>query len=269
MRTVLRIVITAAVIVGTALPATAAQPGDDGLTLIVPTLTPMLPGQEGWIGTMWSAGFDVCDVEITGSGPGLGVSYPANTATFSSLYTSSGLAEGNLDMAAFNLSVPATAVGAIPVTLSVNYRQLPPGLIKKSDDLKTKKFPCAGPKGEQTIATTLPITPFTGPPVIQVTNAVSVPKAQPTWVNITFTGNQPNLNDFRVSLAPPAGMTVAYPGDATSAGLNGSPTLPVAREDFVAVNIDPAGLGPGVYPVPLHATYTGGVYDGTLAVTVT
>jgi hypothetical protein len=268
MRSLLRIIVVAAVVLGAARPA-AGQKRDDSLSLVVPVLTAMFPGQQGWIGTMWSAGNDVCDVEITGSGPGLGVSYPTNTGTFSSFYTSSALAEGNLDMVAFNLTAPAAATGTVPVTFVVDYRQLPPGQIKKSDDLKTKKVNCAGPKGSQTIATSLPLSSFVGGPVIQLTTAVTVPRTGPTWVNITFKGNRPNLNDFRVTLAPPAGMTVVYPGDAASAGLNGTPTLPVAREDFVAVNIDAGGLDPGVYPVPLHATYTGGAYDGQLAVTVT
>jgi hypothetical protein len=269
MRSLLRIVAVCAVVLGSARPAEAQMKDDDSLGLIVPVLTAMLPGQQGWIGTMWSAAADVCDVEITGAGPGLGVSYPTNTGAFTSFYTNSGLAEGNIDMAAFNLTVPPAATGSVAVTLTVNYRNLPPGQIKKSDDLKTKKINCAGPKGSQSIATTLPVLPFVGPPVIQVTTALTVPPAGPAWVNITFKGNRPGLDDFRVSLSPPAGMTVGYPGDAASAGLAGSPTLPVAREDFVAVSIDAGGLSPGVHPVPLHATYRGGTYDGQLAVTVT
>lgn len=75
----------------------AAAPKDDGLSMVVPTLAPMLPGQQGWLSAMWSATKDVCDVKITVAGPGLTVSYPANTTTYTSLYTNSALATGNLD----------------------------------------------------------------------------------------------------------------------------------------------------------------------------
>jgi hypothetical protein len=47
--------------------------------------------------------------------------------------------------------------------------------------------------------------------VIQKTTSVAVPRSTPAWVNVTFRGAKPNLANFRVTLTPPTGMTVAYP----------------------------------------------------------
>jgi len=252
---------------GPAAPAHAAHTG--GLELVVPTVAGMLPGQQGWVSAIWSANLDVCNVQVTVTGPGLAVTYPANTSTYTSFYNASALATGNIDYTAFNVSVPATATSSVALTLSVNYNQLPPGQIKKDDDLKTKKFDCKGPKGSQTVTATLPVTPATGAAVILKTVSASVPKSTPTWTNIAFRGTRPNLANFRVTLTPPNGLSVVYPGDGTSSGLHAGTALPVGADDYAAVRFDASGMAPGTYQVPVHATYTGGSFDGDLTVTVT
>jgi len=249
-----------------ALPAAASN---TGLDLVVSSLAPMLPGQQGWVSALWHADHDVCDVQVTASGPGLTVGYPANTGSFASFYTSNGLAKTNIDYTALNLTLGAAVASAVTVTLTVSYRELPPNVINKNDDLTTKKFTCTGDTGTQTFTATLPVMPATGAAVIQKTAAVAVPRGSPTWVEVSFRGMRPGLADFRVTLTPPAGLTVTYPGDATSAGLNGVATLPVGEDDFVAVRLDASGLAPGVYEIPVKATYTAGTFDGHLTVTVT
>jgi hypothetical protein len=263
--------LAACVLAATALlpPAPAGAADSGGLAPVVPILAPMLPGQRGWVAAIWTATTDVCDVQVTATGPGLTIGYPTNTATYTSLYTASALADGNIDYTALDITVPGGATTAIPVTMSVSYRRLPPGQIKKDDDLKTKHIVCSGPKSDDTVTATLPVLQATGASVLQKTTAVSTPKATPTWTNITFRGNRPNVGNFRVTLAPPAGLTVVYPNDGTSAGLAGGTALPVAQDDYVAVRLDATGLAPGTYTVPVHATYTGGSYDGQLSLTVT
>ncbi|MEU7901650.1 hypothetical protein [Actinoplanes sp. NPDC049118] len=260
-------VVAATASVAVALPARGA-PKDDGLTLVVPTLAPMLPGQQGWVSAMWRANIDVCDVEVTISGAGPKFSYPASTSNYSSFYTSSALATGAMDYTAFKVAVPASVTSPVKLTLDVVYHQLPPGQIKKEDDLATKKFDCKGPKGDMQVSATLPVAPSTGAAVVQKTDTVTVPRSKPTWVKLTFLGNKPNLDDFRVTLTPPKGLVVGYPGDGTSAGLDGGSTLPVGEDDFVAVRLDATAMEPGSYKVPLKATYTGGGFDGQLAVEV-
>lgn len=269
------LVVSAVIVVGSsamAAPAHAAQ--DDGLTLLVPTLAPMQPGQQGWVSAMWSANVDVCDTQMTISASGSGslptFTYPSNTATYSSFYTSSALAAGNLDYVAFKVAVPASlTASSVKLTLNVTYQQLPPGQIKKDDDLKVKKVDCKGPKGNMQVSATLPILAGTDPAVVQRTTAVTVPRSTPAWAHLAFRGNRPNLTNFRVALAPPAGLSVSYPGEGTSAGLNSHVDLPVAEDDYVAVRLDTHGLAPGDYRVPVKATYTGGSFDGELTVTVT
>jgi hypothetical protein len=263
----------AAVFVGAAVavaPLSAAHATtEEPLELVVPILAPMLPGQQGWLSTLWVANKDVCDVKVTASGPGLTVSYPTNTATHSSMYINSALAIGNIDYTAFKVAVaPTTAVGAVKVNVDIAYTKLPAGVITKADDLKTKKFVCTGTKATQTVTTNLPILPVLGSGLVQKTTAATVAKNKPAWVNIDFQGWKSNLNNFRVTLTPPQGLTVTYPGDAASAGLHEGALLAVGDQDHVAVRLDASGLVPGQYEVPVRATYTGGSYDGKLTLTV-
>lgn len=249
-------------------PAAQAAAKDDGLDLVIPVLAPMLPGQQGWVSALWTAKKDVCDVQVTASGPGMTVNYPANTDTFSSFYVNSALATDTIDYTAFDVTVAPTAASAVPVTLNVTYTQLPPGQIKKGDDLKTEKFDCKGPKGSQTVTTTLPVLAPTGPKVVQKTTSVTVARATPTWTKIAFAGGGPTTGDFRVTLTPPVGLSVTYPGEGTSTGLDAHAALPVAREDFAAVRLDASALAPGSYQVPVRATYAGGTFAGQLTVVV-
>ena len=66
-----------------------------------------------------------------------------------------------------------------------------------------------------------------------------------------------------------AGLAVVYPGDATSSGLHAGTALPVGQDDYAAIRLDAAGLATGTYTVPVHATYTGGSFDGQLTLSVT
>jgi hypothetical protein len=238
------------------------------LDLVIPVLAPMLAGQRGWVSALWEANHDVCNIEVTAAGPALAIGYPANTGGFASLYTSNGLAKNNLDYTALDITVAPTVAAPVTVTLRVSWQELPPNVINKNDDLKTKKFACTGPAGSQTLTATLPISPATGAAVIQKTTTVAVPHATPTWATISFRGGRSGLGNFRVTLSPPAGLTVAYPGDAATAGLNAGTALPVGQDDYVAVRLDASGLTPGAYQVPVKATFTGGSFDGRLTVTV-
>ncbi|MET8152806.1 hypothetical protein ACIBSW_09295 [Actinoplanes sp. NPDC049668] len=251
--------------VSLAAPASAAAK-DEALTLMVPTLATMLPGQQGWVSTMWRADQDVCDVQVTLTGKGPTVGYPASTGDFSSFYTADTLAAGNLDYTAFRVTAPAAAA-PVALTLNVDYRVLPPGQIKKDDDLKDKKVVCSGPKGSVSLPVTLPVTPSTDPAVVLKTAPVLIKKDTPTWTTITFRGNRPNLDNFRVTLTPPAGLSVVYPGDRDSAGLDGGSTLPVGQDDFVRVRLDATAWNQPAdttVRVPVKATYDGGSFTGSI-----
>src|SRR5437867_2100455 len=124
-----------AALIASALAATPATPAHaahtDGLDLVLPAVASMLPGQQGWVSAIWTANLDVCNVQVTVTGPGLTVTYPTNTGAYTSFYNASALATGNIDYTAFNVSVPANVTSSVPLSLSVSYNQLPPGQIKK------------------------------------------------------------------------------------------------------------------------------------------
>ncbi|GII24811.1 hypothetical protein [Planosporangium mesophilum] len=243
--------------------AAVATPKSGDVDLVVPVLAPMLPGQQGWVSALWTANNDVCDVRVTASGPGLTVSYPTNTGSYSSLYKSSSLDAGQLDFTALNVSVAPSVTGAVQMALAISYTNQAPGQAKKEDGK------CVGSPGSETVTATLPVVPSIGAAaVVQKTTAVSVSRATPTWANLVFAGTRPGLSNFRVTLTPPAGLSVAYPGDATSSGLNRLGTLPVGQDDFTAVRFDASKLAAGTYNVPVKATWTGGSYDGSITVTV-
>ncbi|GAB1644166.1 hypothetical protein KRMM14A1259_45890 [Krasilnikovia sp. MM14-A1259] len=71
-----------------------------------------------------------------------------------------------------------------------------------------------------------------------------VKKDTPTWTKIVLRGNKPGLDNVKVTLTPPPGLDVVYPGDASAAGLNNGPTLAVAEDDFISVRLTATGLDP-------------------------
>jgi len=240
-------VATAALPLATATSAAAAAPV---VGLVVPVLAPMLPGQQGWVSALWGTTGDICDVRATASGAGLTVSYPTNTSDHSSLSKQDALTAGHFDYTAFKLALDSDTKLATSLSLKFSY----------SD--------CHGTTKTISTAALLPVVATTGAAVVQKTESVAVPKSTPVWTQLSFQGRKAGLAGFRVTLTPPRGLTVSYPGDKTSAGLALTNSLPVGSDDFVAVRIDATGAAAGTYKVPVHATYDGGSFDGSLTVVV-
>jgi hypothetical protein len=230
-----------------AAPAAAATPS---VGLVVPVLAPMLPGQQGWVSALWGSTGDICEVRATAGGTGLTVSYPTNTADHSSLYKQDSLKAGHFDYTAFKLAVDPSVKVAGSLAIKLTY----------SD--------CNGTTRTTTTAAVLPIVTASGTSVVQKTASVTVPQRTPVWTQLSFQGRKTGLSDFRVTLAAPSGLSIAYPGDKTSAGLAETTSLPIGSDDFVAVRIDATGAKAGTYKVRLHATYAGGSFDGSLTVVV-
>ncbi len=258
MRRTARLAVTVAAaalpVVSTATPAQAAVPI---VGLVVPILAPMLPGQQGWVSALWGTTGEICDVQATAGGTGLKVTYPANTGDHSSLYKQDSLRAGHFDYTAFRLAVGADVRAATSLKILLSYTE-------KSGT----GADCTGPKRTLTTAAVLPVVPVTGTAVVQKTSSVAVPRSTPVWTQLSFSGRRTGLTDFRVTLTPPAGLSVAYPADKTSAGLSLTTNLPVGTDDFVAVRVDATGAKAGTYKVPVHATYSGGSFDGSLTVVV-
>lgn len=240
----------------TAAPAAASATPDLGL--VVPLLSPMLPGQSGWVGTMWGATDDVCGLRVTASGPNVTVTYPANTGTYASLSKGDTLRPGALDYTAFKLSVPTNhGVSMVPMTLTATYTALADGATT-----------CVGTTKTVTATSTLPVVSPGGDTVVQKTSSVTLTRTAPTWTQLSFLGRRGGATNFRVTVTPPAGMAVVYPADGTSSGLNTGTALGVGVEDYAAVRLDATGLKAGTYTARVKATWDGGSSTEDLRIVV-
>lgn len=242
----------------TLVPAAPAVAAPQDLGLVVPLLSPMLPGQSGWVGTMWAAGDDVCGLQVTAAGPNVTVTYPANTGSFTSLSKGDTLRTGSLDYTALKLSVPTTqGVALIPMKITATYTEVADGATT-----------CVGVRKTVTAAATLPVVSPGGEAVVQKTSSVTATRTAPTWAQINFLGRRSGVTNFRVTLTPPAGMTVVYPGDGRSSGLNTGPLLGVGLEDYAAVRLDATGMKAGTYTATVSAAWDGGSSTGDLRIVV-
>ena len=233
----------AAAVLPAAAPASAATP-DFGL--VVPVLAPMLPGQTGWVSTMWAAAGDVCDVQVTAAGPGVTVKYPANTATYSSLSKGDTLAKGHLDYVAFNVSLASNSlIALVPLKLDYSYTAKAAGAAS-----------CTGTEHSGSITATLPVVSVTGDAVVQKTSTVNVPKATPVWSQLVFQSRKAGVDDLRVTVAgAPSGLVVSYPGGRAYTALNKGAGLAVGTDDFAAVRFDATNVPAGTYKLTVKLAY--------------
>jgi hypothetical protein len=233
----------AAAILPAAAPASAAT-GDLGL--VIPLLAPMLPGQSGWVGTLWGAADDVCDVKVTASGTGLTINYPTNTKTYSSLSKGDSLAAGHVDYVAFNVSVATSkTVSLNPITLSYTYTE-------KADGAST----CTGTKRTGSQTATLPVVSVSGDAVTQKTSTVTVPKKTPVWSQLVFQARKGGVDDLRITVSGgPTGLVVSYPQERAYTQLNDAASLPVGTDDFAAVRFDATNVAAGTYKLTVKQTY--------------
>ncbi|WP_433085995.1 hypothetical protein ACQP1P_12040 [Dactylosporangium sp. CA-052675] len=233
----------AAAVLPAAAPASAATP-DFGL--VVPVLAPMLPGQTGWLGTMWAATSDICDVKVTASGAGVTVRYPANTATYSSLSKGDSLAKGHVDYAAFNVSLsPTSPLALVPLKLDYTYTT-------KADGAAS----CTGTPRSGSVTATLPVVSVTGDAVVQKTTLVTVPKATPVWSQLVFQSRKAGVDDLRITVAgAPSGLVVSYPADRAYTALNKGTGLAVGTDDFAAVKFDATNAAAGTYKLTVRLSY--------------
>lgn len=252
------------------------DPGDDPgnnksgeLALVTTSLPSMDAGQVAWVSLIWTAETDVCDIQVTAKGKDFEVSYPANTGKFASLYTNNALAETNLDYTAFRVTAPAKA-GTGTIEFEARFTRLSDSAtLRKSDNLVVQNVDdCKGSSGKVQAKIDVGVTQSSGPAVELQTTSVDLRSGGPTWVPLTFRGNQPGLDDFRVKVEALPGFEVVYPKDGSSSGLNNGTQLPVAASDVAAVRLDPLASKPGSYSLPVTATWKGGSWSGTLKVVV-
>ncbi|WP_433218527.1 hypothetical protein ACQP00_12725 [Dactylosporangium sp. CS-047395] len=233
----------AAAILPAAAPASAAT---TDLGLVIPVLAPMLPGQTGWVGTMWAATDDVCNVKVTASGTGVTVKYPTNTATYSSLSKGDSLNQGQVDYAAFQVTMKTdTLLALVPLTLNYSYTV-------KADGATS----CTGTAKTGSTTATLPVVAVSGDAVVQKTTTVTVPKATPVWQQVVFQSRKSGVDNLQISVSGgPSGLVVSYPADRTYTQLNKGAGLAVGTDDFAAVKFDATNVAAGTYKLTVKLSY--------------
>lgn len=233
----------AAAILPAAAPASAAVPN---LGLVVPLLAPMLPGQSGWVSTLWGAAADICNVRVTAAGSGLTVTYPTNTSTYTSLSKGDALAAGQTDYAAFKVDVPHAAMISLK-SLTLNYSYT---------DKTAGATTCVGTARTGSTVAILPIVSLTGDAVTQKTTSVSVPKSSPVWSQIVFSARKSGVDDLKITVSGgPAGLGVSYPADRTYTQLNDAANLPIGADDYAAVKFDATKVASGTYFLTVTETF--------------
>jgi hypothetical protein len=206
---------------------------------------PMFPGQTAWLSVAWWARSNISNFAVTATGTdGVTVGYPAGRS-FSSLYGSASLAGRTADFTSFRVTVPYSASRSTTLSLHVTWDQ---GNGSKRNDTSGKK--------EMDARLTIPLLPYFGPDLTQRTSSVSVSKAEPSWVEVSFLGRAPSLHDFALTATGPADLVVGYPGDGAATSLADGSTLLGGATDAAALRLDASALAPGSYVLELAETYT-------------
>ena len=253
MKTRIILLLALAMILATAGPAMAA-PKDVNIDLRSPKTAAVTAGDTAWVALDWLAkGGDADDfkLRIKASG-GVGIWYPYKTGnpdewadddrTYTSLYADKMLSESELDFTAVRLEVPADAPQFVDLELTVTYTSNGKG---KTDLFKAK----------------VPIVQYEGQDLEQLSDAQALAAgttetvASP-WVEVSYAGFAPVLENFSVSVTDTAGLEIAYPLDGSSTSLSHNSILEAGETDYVAFKlIEPP---PGTYVLAIEATYTKG-----------
>jgi hypothetical protein len=258
----------------------AAQTGSD-VTQLTSTLPTLNPGQTAWVSTLWQgACSDATSFKMLASGPpGITISYPTNTATYSSLYKQSTLLADDTDYASLKITVGDNVIGDQTIALTVSYDLTAGsngsgtgsgGTDNGIGNGGTNNGHHNGTSGCDAVATsvtrqlqvTLPVVAFSGPAVQLVTTSVGpITAGTAAWVNISYKANGPGVTGARLTATPPAGATVTYPNNGTSSGLAANADLAVGQTDYASFKIDTGSLKPGSYTVGVDLAYGNGSHQ--------
>lgn len=237
-------------------PAAAADVDKTGVRAVTTQTAPVVPGQSAWLSVVWTSDQTVTNWSTTVSAPaGVAITYPTTRGgSDTSLYGSATLVGTTRDFTAFKVAVPYTQTTPFQVTLVSTYTGTcgDNGQCKEQGGGNDDKV-----RDHRTSATvTVPVQAAAGPAFTQDTTSVSIAAGSNGFHEIAFTGGQADLADVRVRLGDlPAGLAVAYPGDAAASRLAGGSSLVGGSTDHVAVRFDATGLARGSYVLSLVVDY--------------
>ncbi|MDT0278327.1 hypothetical protein [Blastococcus goldschmidtiae] len=249
----------AAALLGPLLGGSSASADVDktGVRALTTQTAAVVPGQTAWLSVVWTADQTVTNWSTTVTAPpGVTVSYPTTRGgSDTSLYGSETLVGSTRDFTAVKLQVPYAQRTSFPLTVVSTYTSTcgDNGQCKEvggGNDDKARDF-------STTATVTVPVVPAAGPEFTQGTTTLTVPAGSDAFAQLAFSAGQADLADFTVRAGRlPAGLAVAYPGDATVSRPAEGAALIGRTTDQVALRFDTTGTAPGTYTVPLVITYT-------------
>ena len=220
------VALVATLLLGLAGPAGAQSSGSEyaekSLQLNTTRTASITSGDTAWILLQWQGLADVTDFELRATGTdGVTVSYPTNTGDHSSFMQGRALAEGRLDSTALKVTVPADAKKQVYLNLSFTWTAY----------------------GESRQATTqirVPVVDYKGDDFEIVDRAVRPGADGDMWVEITYRGLAPSLQDFRVTVPKAAdnGVDLYFPRTDHSS-LNSDSELEDRETDYIRFRFDP------------------------------
>lgn len=214
----------------------------------------VVEGSAGWVQISWQADrAEVTDFRVTATAKtaGVGVAYPTNTGTYTSLMDDATLSDGEIDFTSLYITAPYD-VGNVLLKLSATW----------VEDGKSKA---------KDYTVTVPIAKYNGDDLAQATvDAGAVSVSAPAWLGVEWTGLAPTLDDIKMTVSEPEGAAISYPtppGSYTS--LHYNDTLTSGETDVARFRIDASGMAPGAYTIDLLLAYTKGTESKSVTGQVT
>jgi hypothetical protein len=204
----------------------------------------MHPGQTAWVSTLWSGMNKAADnFKLTATSSGATISYPTNTATYSSFYGSSTLWNNATDFAALKVRINDNATSTVTLNLTATY------------DLRNNNGNNSSPTPiTENLQVMVPVETVTGVSIgVNTSSLTAVARASEAWQQVSVTGRKPGVTNLTATVSAPAGITISYPADGTTSGLSRSSTLDVDTTDFFAFK---TAVGTNVTPGRYNVTVT-------------
>jgi hypothetical protein len=257
MRSRLIVLMVAALLVSTALPAAAApKPNVDKEVVLTNYETAaIVAGDSAWIALNWhGGGGDAENFQLTVKKPAAGVEvrYPDNTGTYSSLWADDTLSDDEYDFTAIHVTVPYAVGTDIKLQFALSYER-------------------DGKQKSGVFNVRVPVVQYTGGEDLQqVTDSLGeVTLGESAWVGVSFAGLAPRLDDFQLTVTDAGGLPIVYPADGSSTSLHHNARLEDGETDVARFRVDAYDVGVGSYTIAITATYRKDAASEQLAGTVT
>ena len=195
--TALATIILIPILLASGAEAQSSSPNDgdleDSIQIRTNKTAAVLAGDTAWITLSIRGQADVDDLRFTATLDGQPVAYPENTVDHSGPYNGYGLKEKETDYVAFQITAPMVDKKAhLPLELQVTWTE-------------------DGSPRSASETVKVPVVTFSGEPYELVSDEVTLSEADNGWVRIRLAGLAPQLDDVRVAVTDPTGLTIHYP----------------------------------------------------------